>query len=113
MKKITAEAPNGSFCLLPRHVDFLAALEPGLLLFETEDGREQTIAVDEGILVKCGDEVRVSVWRGIRGEDTGSLNETIEREFRTQDEREQRTRTAMAQLQADFVRRFLEREEHA
>jgi hypothetical protein len=30
--KVIAEAGNGSFCLLPRHVDFVAALVPGLLL---------------------------------------------------------------------------------
>ncbi len=31
--KVTAEAGNGSFCLLPRHIDFVAALVPGLLSF--------------------------------------------------------------------------------
>ena len=33
-RKITAEAQNGSFCLLPRHIDFVTALVPGILSFE-------------------------------------------------------------------------------
>ena len=28
--KVTAEAANGSFSLLPRHVDFIAALVPAI-----------------------------------------------------------------------------------
>ena len=50
--KIIAEAENGSFCLKPKHVDFIAALVPGLLSFIADDGEEVFLAVDEGILVK-------------------------------------------------------------
>ncbi len=53
VRKIIAEAGNGSFCLEPRHVDFVAALVPGLLMYVPETGGEVFIAVDEGILVRC------------------------------------------------------------
>jgi F-type H+-transporting ATPase subunit epsilon len=49
--KVIAEAENGSFCLLPRHIDFVAALPPGILIFESAEGHEEFIAVDEGTLV--------------------------------------------------------------
>ncbi len=49
--KVIAEAENGSFCLLPRHIDFVAALAPGILSFEVESGQEGFVAVDQGILV--------------------------------------------------------------
>ena len=58
--KVVADGEHGSFCLLPEHVDFLAALVPGLLAFEDEAGQERFVAVDEGVLVKRGDEVLVS-----------------------------------------------------
>jgi ATP synthase protein I len=58
--KVIAEAENGSFCLLPRHIDFVAALVPGLLSFTIDEGHEEFLAIDEGILVKCGAEVLVS-----------------------------------------------------
>jgi F-type H+-transporting ATPase subunit epsilon len=31
--KVIAEAENGHFCLLPHHVDFVAALVPGITFF--------------------------------------------------------------------------------
>ena len=65
--KITAEAENGSFCLLPHHIDFVAALVPGLLSFENEGGEEEFLAIDEGVLVKCGAEVTVSSRNAVRG----------------------------------------------
>jgi F-type H+-transporting ATPase subunit epsilon len=106
--KVTAEARNGSFCLLPRHVDFVAALVPGLLSFESYRGQEQFLAVDEGVLVKCGSVVTVSTRNAVRGADLGKLRRTIERQFRVLGERERMSRVALARLEADFVRRFLE-----
>jgi F-type H+-transporting ATPase subunit epsilon len=110
--KVTAEAANGSFCLLPRHVDFVAALQPGLLFFETKEGEEIFLAVDEGILVKCGQEVRVSTRNAVQAPNLGEVRKTVEEEFRNLDEREKKTRTAVAKIEAGFVRRFLELQQH-
>lgn len=106
--KIIAEAENGSFCLLPRHVDFVAALVPGILSFlKQPGGEEEVLAVDEGILVKCGPEVLVSTRNAVRGPDLGKLRETVEERFLTLDERERQVRSALAHLEAIFIRRFL------
>jgi F-type H+-transporting ATPase subunit epsilon len=105
---VIAEARNGSFCLLPRHVDFVAALVPGLLSFETAGGREVFLAVDEGILVKCGPDVFVSTRNAVRGPDLGQLKETVVTRFKVIGSREKKARVAMARIEAGFVRRFLE-----
>lgn len=105
--KVTAEAENGSFCLLPRHIDFLAALVPGLLSFENEAGDEEFLAVDEGILVKCGAEVTISTRNAVRGVPLGQLREAVEKRFRVLDEREQQARAVLAKLEADLVVRFV------
>jgi F-type H+-transporting ATPase subunit epsilon len=110
--KVIAEAENGAFCLLPRHIDFVAALVPGLLSFETEDEREEFLAVDEGILVKCGVQVLVSTRQAVRGPDLGSLRQAIDEQFRAVDEQERKARAAAARLEADLVRRFLELQTH-
>jgi F-type H+-transporting ATPase subunit epsilon len=106
--KVTAEAENGCFCLLPHHIDFVAALVPGLLAFVAMDGREQFLAVDGGILVKCGTEVLVSTAQAVLGGDLGMLKQTIEQQFQVLDERETRTRSVIAKLEANLVRRFVE-----
>ena len=106
--KVTAEAEDGGFCLLPRHVDFAAALVPGLLAFEPTAGGEPLLAIDEGTLVKCGEEVLVSTRRAVRGADLGELQRMVDEQFSVLDEREKAARTASAKLEADLVRRFME-----
>jgi len=108
VQKVTAEAPNGQFCLKPRHVDFASVLVPGLLSWETEDGQERFAAVDRGTLVKCGDQVSVSAAGAVRGPDLGSLKAAVQEQFQREDEREKTVRTAMAKIEAGFVRRFVE-----
>lgn len=106
--KVVAEAENGSFCLLPRHVDFLAALVPGLLAFVDEDGLEQFAAVGEGLLVKRGSDVLVSVRQATHGGDLGELRRTVSEQFSILDERERAAHAAVAKLEASFLRGYLE-----
>ncbi len=108
VSKITAEAKNGSFCLLPRHIDFVTALVPGILSFVTTSGQERFLAVDEGILVKCGPQVRVSTQHAVQGADLGTLQHTIEKQFRVLDDREKLTRSMLAKLEANLIRRFMD-----
>ena len=110
--KITAEGGNGHFCLLPRHIDFVAALVPGLLSYEDSDGLERFIAIDEGTIVKCGPEVLVSTRSAIRGGELGELKQVVEERFRVLDERERMARSAVARLEAGLVRRFMELDKH-
>lgn len=115
VSKVVAEAANGSFGLLPRHVDFVTALVPGILMFvedgENVPGRERIVGVGEGILVKCADEVLVSVRRATEGDDLSSLRRTVEEEFLQMDVRERHARSATARLEAGVVRRFMAFEE--
>ncbi len=106
--KVTAEAENGFFCILPRHIDFVTALVPGVLIFETAEKREEFLAVDEGILVKVGQEVLISTRNGVRGSELGTLEKLVEEKFEILDDREKHARSASAKLEADLVRRFME-----
>jgi F-type H+-transporting ATPase subunit epsilon len=109
VKKIVAEAENGLFCLLPRHVDFVAALTPGLLSFVPDgDQEEEFLAIDVGVLVKFGDQVLVSSQYAAIGPDLGALKAMIEERFSTLDDHEKVSRAALARLEADLVRRFVE-----
>ncbi len=108
VQKIIAEGQDGSFCLEPRHVDFVSALKPGLLQFIAENGQEVFVAMDEGILVKCADEVMVSAYNAVRGDDLATLKDTVEHRFRQLDESERIARSALARLEAGVVRRFIQ-----
>lgn len=105
--KVVAEAENGSFCLEPRHVDFLATLVPGILSYEGEGGEQGYLAVHDGILVKRGPEVLVSTLHAVASDRLESLSRIVEEHFETMDEREKKTLTAVSRLEASLVRRFL------
>jgi F-type H+-transporting ATPase subunit epsilon len=106
VSRIVAETREGSFGLLPQRLDCVAALAPGILVYETESDGEVFVAVDEGVLVKTGPNVLVSVRRALDGADLGQLRDVVEQEFLTLDEHEQSMRSVMAKLEAGFLRRF-------
>ena len=105
--KVVAEAQNGSFCILPKHIDFVSTLVPGILLFESNN-EEEFLAIDEGILVKWGSDVLVSTRNAVRSKDLGQLKQTVVDEFRILDDREKKSRSVIARLEADFAKRILE-----
>jgi len=109
-QKIIAEAQNGFFCLEPRHIDFVAALVPGLITYLAEDGSERILATDEGILIKCGREVLISTFNAIPGKDLDTLRDSVSLHFASQNEEERLARSAAARLEAGIVRRFIDME---
>lgn len=108
VSKIVAEAANGLFCLLPRHVDFVTAVVPGILSYVADDGLERYAAHSDGILTKSGDDVRLSARAGVRGDNLGTLRRLVVEQFQVLDERERVARSAVAKLEADFFRRYLQ-----
>ena len=53
--------------ILPKHIDFVTALVPSVLTFQPAGKPEEYLAVDHGILVKCGSDVTVSTRNAVRG----------------------------------------------
>lgn len=106
VKRIVAETQEGSFGLLPNRLDCAAALAPGILTYETEAEGEVFVAVAEGVLIKAGAEVLVSVRNAIGGVGLDELHQAVEREFLQAGEEERNLRTTLAKLEVDFVRRF-------
>jgi F-type H+-transporting ATPase subunit epsilon len=106
VSRVVAETREGAFGLLPRRLDCVAALVPGILTYETESDGEVFLAVDEGVLVKTGPDVLVSVKRALGGADLGQLRDAVEQEFLALSEHEQNLRSVMAKLESGFLRRF-------
>jgi len=106
--RIVAETREGSFGILPRRLDCVAALAPGILIYEKEIEGEVYLAVDEGVLIKTGLDVLVSVRNAIAGTDLAKLRDSVEREFLNLDEREQSVRSALAKMESGFIRRLAE-----
>jgi len=105
--RIVAETRERSFGLLPHRLDCVAALAPGILTYETGPDGEVFVAVDEGVLVKTGPDVLVSVRRAVGGTDLGQLRAAVEQQFLTLDEREQSVRSVLTRMETDVIRRLV------
>ena len=106
VSRIVAQTGEGSFGLLPHRLDCVAALAPGILTYETEAAGEVYVAIDEGVLVKTGPNVLVSVRQALAGTDLATLRDAVERRFLTLYERQQSVRAVMAKLEAGFLHRL-------
>lgn len=105
--QVTAESTSGEFCLKPRHIGFVTALVPGIMMYVDPDGIEHFLGVDGGILIKQGDEVGVATRHAVRGE-LGELQDVVRKMQEEYIEREKISRSASARLEIGFYRRFLE-----
>jgi F-type H+-transporting ATPase subunit epsilon len=108
VSRIIAETGVGSFGLLPHRLDCVAALVPGIVIFENEAEGEVYFAIDEGILIKTGMDVSVSVRNAIGGTDLSQLREAVEREFLNLNESELNVRSVMAKMESGFISRLAE-----
>jgi len=108
VSRIVAMTREGSFGLLPHRLDCVASLAAGILVFENQSEGEVYIAVDEGVLVKTGSEVLVSVRNAIGGMSLDKLREAVEQDFLQIDEQEKKVRSVLAKMESGFIRRLVE-----
>lgn len=106
IKTIVVETSNGSFGLLPQRLDCVAALEPGILTYTTQNDELNYIAIDSGILVKEGANVSVSVRQAKGDLELEQLYEAVKQDFWNQDQHEREIRASLAKLESGFVRRM-------
>lgn len=102
--KIITDDEKGGFCILPRHIDYVAAIVPGILTCENVSGTVSYFAVDEGILVKKGDNVRVSVKNAFKGTDLKDLSEIVKTRYEALEKEEVKTREILSKLEGDITK---------
>lgn len=103
VKRIVTETSGGQYGFLPQRLDCVAALVPGILMYESTSGGIKYIAVDKGILIKVGENVTVSARNAIGGSDLGKLHEEVEKQFKELDDNEKNVRSVMAKMESSFM----------
>jgi F-type H+-transporting ATPase subunit epsilon len=105
--RIVVETRAGSCGLLPRRLDCVAALVPGILIYQCQAQPEVYVAVDQGVLVKAGPEVLISVRRAMGGTDLGQLRAAMAREFLELDAQERGLRSSLAKIESGLISRLV------
>lgn len=103
VSSMVAETSEGSFGLLPHRLDCVAAIVPSIFMYETESKKKQYLAVDQGILVKTGSQVMLSVRNAFGGKDLKKLHESVENEYKKLDDTEREIRSSMAKMESGFL----------
>lgn len=106
VKKLVVMTTGGSYGIWPNRLDCVACLEPGILTYETSKNEEKFVAVDEGIVVKTGEEVIISVHNAISDGDLGTLHQAVEKDFMAKRQTQNELNTTLAKLERNFVRNF-------
>ena len=106
--RIVAETREGSFGILPNRLDCVAALAPGILTYQEKEGGPVYLAVAEGVLVKVGAQVLVSVRDAIGGSDLGRLQEAVKQQFLKLDKQQRDVHDALARMEGRFVGQIVE-----
>jgi F-type H+-transporting ATPase subunit epsilon len=104
--RIVAQTREGCFGLLPRRLDCVAALVPGILVYQCDAQPEAYVAVDEGVLVKTGEEVLISVRRAVAGGELGQLRAAVAREFLELDAQERGLRSSLVKIESNLISRL-------
>jgi len=106
--RVVVETSEGSLGLLPHRLDCVAALVPGILSYVAESKGVVYVAVDEGVMVKTGADVLVSVRHAVGGADLGQLHDAVKREYMVVDSQERDVRAAVARMESGLVHRVAE-----
>jgi F-type H+-transporting ATPase subunit epsilon len=106
--RVVADTTDGSYGILPHRLDCVAALVPGILTYEAKDSGTVYVGIDQGVLVKAGAQVTVSVRRAMGGSDLGQLKDAVERDFLKLDEQERNVRNAVAKMESSLMGRMAE-----
>jgi F-type H+-transporting ATPase subunit epsilon len=108
VSRVIAETSDGSYGLLPNRLDCVAALVPGILSYEAKGCGTVYVGIDQGVLVKTGGQVTVSVRRAVGGSNLGQIKDAVERDFLKLDEQERNVRTAVAKMESGLMGRLAE-----
>lgn len=103
VSKLIGEDLNGSFGILPKHIDFVTKIVPSVLIYVDEQG-EGYIAVDEGILVKQSRTIQISVKEALESRNLGELHKTMEKQFQKRQEEEKHSEMERSKLEIGIVR---------
>jgi F-type H+-transporting ATPase subunit epsilon len=106
--RIVVETCVGSMGLLPRRLDCVVPLVPGILEYQTLGETRMYIALNGGILMKSGPDVTVVTTCAVACDRLEGMGEVTELRQKDLSNRQQRLHQNTRTLEADLLRRLRE-----
>jgi len=106
VESLVVETPDGAVGVLPHRRDCVACIEPGILSYALAGQSQQYLALDEGVMVKVGQKVKLSVRNAHAGEGLAQLKQIVQSDFISLTEQDKEVRAVLARLESSFMRGF-------
>ncbi|TDB68042.1 F0F1 ATP synthase subunit epsilon [Arundinibacter roseus] len=103
VSRLVIQTNDGSYGILPQRLDCVASLQAGILSYEIQSEGYSYVAIDEGIFVKAGNQVLISVRNAIAGLNLGELHEAVQQQFKELTESEKNVRSVMVKLETGLL----------
>jgi F-type H+-transporting ATPase subunit epsilon len=65
--RLKVQEKDCNYTIFPRHIDYLSCFNRSTIVFRKLSGEEGYVWLNQGVLVKCGREVQISVFSAIDG----------------------------------------------
>jgi len=108
IQKITIEGIEGFRTLLPKHMDFITALKPGIMTYMTQDSQIQYLACNQGLCVKCGDTVSISTPWAIISDNLSHLKIRIKQAFQEMEQERKEVGVSLARLEIGLTKGLMQ-----
>ncbi len=84
VQKLTFQGKEGYLTILPNHIDYVSSFESNIMSYIDRHNNQRFIALNNGILVKYSNKVRLTAYKAIIGNSLKDLktkiNEVVEKE---------------------------------
>ncbi len=107
IQKIDFEALDGFFTLLPKHIDFVNALKPTIVQYQS-DNKIHYIACQKGVVVKRGSDVFLSTPFALQNDDLEQLKKRIKTDFKQMEEERKETLVSLTRLELGLTRGLMQ-----
>ncbi len=107
VKEVVAQTAQGSYGILPNRLDCAGSLESGILTYRNHSEETIDLAIDQGVLIKVGEDIMISVRDAIGGIPLGELHQAVQRQFLDISENEKADRSSLAKMETGFIQSLI------
>ncbi len=107
IQSVMIDTNEGVYGILPNRLDFVAIMEPGILIYKKKAEGACYIAHDIGVAVKRGNNVTICTHNAIKEDELGKIKGSLLQELKRSEQSEMHIRKVIADLEKDIASHIL------
>ena len=109
--KITVNGEEGSFTILPKHVDYISSFNDCIIYYTDKSNNIRFIAINQWILTKIGRNIEISTFHIITGNTLQELKDNMNEISKKSDEldiKEKQLNQNLKQIEFNLFKKIME-----